>query len=263
MAKTGKDREFPGLSFTPITSMKRRKAFTLIELLITATIFVVVAGYSVVILSSTVGVTAQAQRSASAAAQARQAVDVLSKAFSQSIIGAATPAVVRPVNDLMVEGSMLIISVAILVPSGRASFADPQNTRVYCAFNSAPGKYRLAEFTVAELTNGQTYDENAANQPCTFQGVSNLFPSQVVSAPYFLTDDVTNVTRFSVIPVNAPSPNLDAVRISLTTVYDPALTDPTVTDRADTGSTNHPITVQGTAYRNFPYSRLPYSGLYP
>lgn len=234
----------------------KRKAFTLIELLITALLFVIVAGYAVVIFSSTVGLSSQAQRSAGAAGQSRQAIDILSQAFAQS--STSSPVAVIRTNEPGIDGSVLIFTVTIPTNLGAASATTEQ--RIYCANPVGNRTFRLAQF----VETG-TYSGGALSLSCNAASISTVFSGGTITGPTFITDTNTNVTRFSAVPAQyntgAPVPNPSGLHLVLTTVFDQTVGNTSAQNRVDNGSTALPITVEATATRNFPYGRSPFSGL--
>lgn len=234
--------------------MTRRTAFTLVELLVTSMLFVIVAGYAVVILTATVGMSAQVQRSTGAANQLAQSLEAINLAFNRSTGGAA----VVPTNAADVDGSILIFTTTLPTSTGAAGTTTEQ--RAYCASPVASGKYRLAQFTIIG-----TYVGGQSSAACTSTGLVPLFGvGATVSVPTYLTDDTTSVLRFQVAPVQygtgAPTPNPAGVWMLLTTLYDPTVSDPSYVDRASSGGKALPITSRTVSFRNFPYNRVPFSG---
>jgi prepilin-type N-terminal cleavage/methylation domain-containing protein len=234
----------------------KRKAFTLIELLITALLFVIVAGYAVVIFSSTVGLSSQAQRSAGAAGQSRQAIDVLSRAFAQSSTSA--PVAVLRTTESGTDGSVLVFTVTIPTNLGAASATTEQ--RIYCANPVGNGTFRLAQF----IATG-SYSGAVGSVACNGAALTALFSGGTITGPTFITDTNTNVTRFSAVPAQyntgVPTPNPSGLRLLLTTLFDPTVGNASAQTRTDSAGTSLPITVEATATRNFPYARSSFSGL--
>lgn len=228
----------------------KKPAFTLIELLITAVLFVVVAGYAVVIFSSTVDLSSQAQRSTGAASQARQAVDVISKAFSQSSTSAQV--VVLSSSESGSNGaSNSIVIFTVTIPTALGAPSSNTEQRAYCSASVGNGTYRLVEYTITG-----TYNPGATSAACTSTSLQTLFIAPTVNGPNYITDDVTNVSQFTVVPdqydLAAPNPNPAALHIVLTSVYNLTVGNASATDRVDSGGTAHSITVQATATRNLP-----------
>lgn len=235
----------------------KRRAFTLIELLITAVIFVVVAGYAVVVFSSTIGFTAQSQRSSGAAAQSEQALAVVAHAFSQS--STASPVAVLTTGDNGTGGSSAVI-FTVTVPNNLGAPSATTEQRAYCANLTANGTYRLAQFIIVG-----TYPGGSTSTSCTAAGLNTAFGgTATVTGPTFLTDASTNVTSFMVVPTqfdtSAPAPDPSALRIVLTSIYDPTTAASTET-RTGGSTAAHPITVETTALRNLPSGMLPFTGL--
>ncbi|HSI20549.1 MAG TPA: prepilin-type N-terminal cleavage/methylation domain-containing protein [Verrucomicrobiae bacterium] len=232
----------------------KRKAFTLIELLITALLLVVVAGYSVVIFSSTVGMYQQTDQSNGAAVQIKQSLDIIGRAFAQS--SKTAPVVILNANTAATTGNILVFTSIVPTTAGAASSAVEQ--RAYCVVEVGAGKYRLAEFILAG-----TYNNSTSSRFCTAIDLANAFPG-TVTGPTYLTDATTNVTRFIALPIQygstTPSPDPSGIRLTMTSMYDPAISDSTFTERADTIKTL-PLTVERTAYRNLPNNTVPFSGL--
>jgi prepilin-type N-terminal cleavage/methylation domain-containing protein len=242
-----------------MTISMKLKAFTLIELLITAVLLVIVAGYSVVILSSTVNLSAQAQRSTGASSQSRQAIDTVSRAFAQS--STTTPVAVLSRSEANTPGSVIIFTVLISNNIGAPSATTEQ--RIYCTVGTTNGKFRLAQFVETGTYNGGT-----SSLSCNNASLSTAFTGGSISGPTYITDTTTNVTLFLATReqynTTVPAPDPSALHFVLTSSYDVAVANVTATERSDASVSSHSITVEATASRNRTYNLLPvlpFSGL--
>jgi hypothetical protein len=211
----------------------------------------------VVILTATVGLTQQVERSNGAASQTRQTIDRIAQGFQQSVSTDAFGILTTGEGDS--DQSMIVFTVALADSKGQLTAAS--ENRAYCPVRTASNKHRLAQFII---TNG-TYAGGLLSTSCTTVGIAALFSgSPQVTGPDYLTDGTTDVLRFEAATSQygavAPNPNPAAIRLLLTTRYDATVSSTTAETRADSGPNALPLTVRTTAFRNYPYNRMPFSG---
>jgi len=213
----------------------RRPAFTLIELLITAVLFVVVAGYAVSILGATIGLTNQARHNQGAVSQNRGTLEIIGKQYQRANNFGLPPknALVYPSTDIDQPNVVLIIpKIRQADTNGVELVLTDRYDNIFCAMasdqNSA--KRRLVRFTAL---NG-IVNPIITTGTCSLVGVRALYSSGLVTGPEYLTDETTNVQRFeaSVTQFSTSVELQTGLRLGLTTVYDPSVTNPGVDLRA-------------------------------
>lgn len=215
----------------------KRPGFTLIELLITSVLFVVVAGYAVTVLSATVSLTEQARRSQGGLAQARQILETIRTSYIHTPVGGSTPSTaVIPSTDVDQPNAVIVIAnVSQVDANGKQITSTNTYDYIYCAAPSEQNsaRRRLAKFTITNGIKGL-----ASSMACTLVGVGSLYNNTgVITGPEYLTDATTQVQRFeaSVAQYDTGNPlnELDAgLRVVLTTINDPSVTDPNSLGRA-------------------------------
>lgn len=253
----------------------KRRAFTLVELLVTAVLFSVVAGYAVVIFSVSSGAGLQAQRSSSVTGGVRRVLDDINHSFDRSSMASPPSAIEIPIAQSTSTScdslqscpqSALVFTTELADQNGYfCSSAHPcpgsaVEQRVYCPV-LVNGHQRLALFTFATpvalpSTTPSSTQCNAASLQAT------LGAAQPPTGPIYLTDDSTDVLSFKTTPIQygvAGLADVTAFHVVLTAVYDSTVSS-SASDRADT-TAKTPITVEMTTDRTSVYGEIPFNGI--
>ena len=180
--------------------MIRRSAFTLIELLISASLFALVAVMIIGILATSSTVNTEGQQSQATISELQRSMDILTTSMSRAILSAPDPLItlVADTGTSTLKDSIVILKTN--VPNSDGTTGLPQ-FEVYCVQTMA-GHNQLVQFILPTAT---TTHVNALTtiKLCSQTSISNAFygnPSGAVSANP-LTSSAVDVPLLMVQPL--------------------------------------------------------------
>jgi prepilin-type N-terminal cleavage/methylation domain-containing protein len=202
-----------------------KKGFTLLEVLVTAVLFVVVAGLATAAFTSTARFQYVNKQSQNTAAQLQDALKSMSSAVERSVVQDAPhqPVIITSNQDVGQGG---LVNQILVIDSRKAqpdtsitTLTTDDEWHVYCIEVVGTVK-RLARFVVpasAPLTNA------VSSATCNRDLLASaLFSGTSVTGPEYLTDTSMTVNALHFVPVNytpAPAINPPAIRIELAAQY--------------------------------------------
>lgn len=234
----------------------RKPAFTLLEVLVTAVIFVVVAGLATAAFSSTARFQFINKQSQNTAAQLQDVLKSMSGAVERSIVTDAPhqPFITDSTQDVGqgngIKNQVLIIdSRKAQADSSVSTQTSDDEWHVYC-IEVVGSVQRLAQFIVS---GSAPLNTGASSATCNRDLLaSGLFNGSTVTGPEYLTETNLSVTALHFVGVSyggAPPINPPAIRIEIAAQYNVG-TNPLVEKRAsDAFNNDNQLVVRTVANR--------------
>lgn len=254
----------------PIPTTKA-PAFTLIELLLSVTVFVFISSLALVSLASTIRIQVTARQNHAISLQTDKILGVIgddirdsvgnndaSTTDGISIVQAQDPQT-TPCEGGGVcyqNDGILVLNVARRDVDGRPS--STQEKRVYCSEPFSSGGPQVAKRMVRFTISPATASVTGSSVLCTVAGMGGLFPGATVTKEV-LSDTAFDVLNFRAWPLwtaeNAtgasPWHNPLGVRLELMAKYTTKISNPSGEERAADSKINAPqITKRLEVYRN-------------
>lgn len=198
----------------------KRRAFTLIELLITTSIFVVVATIATSVFTVTARFQSVTKQNQQNTTEARIAASVLKDAIERTVEYNAQPKMIT-VDAQSTTSTAFITKASPRLSDGRV---DPVTTNweYYCVETSATGAKRLVRFLAT------TYVSSGTTGACSAAGFGSL-GATTITGPEYLTSEQVDVSWLLIRPLGTAGAALSyaqnaAYDIEVATIYDPTNT---------------------------------------
>lgn len=240
--------------------MKRKAGFTLLELLVTAVIFVIVAGLATAAFSSTAHFQFVNKQSQNTAAQVQIVAKNMSDVIARSVASDVNhqPRFLASTQEVG-QGGIANQVLAVFARKAQLDSSISDQTlddewNVYCVLpDTVTNVYRLVHFVAP---SGAAINGGVSSIACDKTTLStSLFGGATVTGPEYLTEQNVDINAFHAAPVTYnPAPVVDppAIRLELVAQYDPTNTSGVEQRASDTLTNPSQLVIRTVAMRTVP-----------